>query len=171
MVQMPALNTPQFGWVRNKMPRKAQPVPPIFQPEVGARAIYHAAHHPHRREYFVGGSTVVAIFGNKIAPSLADRYLARTGYESQQYDGQRDRHRPDNLYHPLTGDHGAQGSFSDRAKPRSWEFWAEAHVKTLVAGLGIGIGLAGFLWKRLSRPSPVAKVYGTGKEDIERRAA
>jgi NAD(P)-dependent dehydrogenase (short-subunit alcohol dehydrogenase family) len=171
MVQMPALNTPQFGWVRSKLPRKAQPVPPIFQPEVAARAIYHAAHHPHRREYFVGGSTVVAIFGNKLAPSLADHYLARTGYESQQYDGHRDPNRPDNLYHPLTGDHGAHGSFDDRARTKSWEFWAEAHVKTLATALGFGIGLAAFLWKRVSRPSPVAKVYGTVKREIERRAA
>ena len=98
MVQMPALNTPQFEWVRSKLPRKAQPVPPIFQPEVAARAIYYAAHHPHRREYYVGGSTVKAIFGNKIAPSFADWVLSRNGYESQQYDGHEEPGRPDNLY-------------------------------------------------------------------------
>src|SRR5204863_3490134 len=72
MVQMPALNTPQFSWVKSRLPRKAQPVPPIFQPEVAARAIYWAAHHPHRREYYAGWSTVKAIFGNKLVPSLAD---------------------------------------------------------------------------------------------------
>ena len=171
MVQMPALNTPQFGWVRSKLPRKAQPVPPIFQPEVAARAIYHAAHHPNRREYFVGGSTVKAIFGNKLAPSLADRYLARTGYQSQQYDGAKDPDRPDNLYHPVAGDHGAHGSFDDRARTRSWEFWAEAHVKTLATALGVGIGLAGFLWKRLNRPSPAARVYREIRKDLYRRAA
>ena len=109
MVQMPALNTPQFGWVRSKLPRKAQPVPPIFEPEVAARAIYYAAHHAGRREYFVGGSTVKAIFGNKIAPSFADHFLARNGYESQQFDGSKDPNRPDNLFHPVRGDHGAHG--------------------------------------------------------------
>jgi NAD(P)-dependent dehydrogenase (short-subunit alcohol dehydrogenase family) len=171
MVQMPALNTPQFGWVRNKLPRKAQPVPPIFQPEVAARAIYHAAHHPNRREYFLGGSTVKAIFGNKLAPSFADHYLARTGYESQQYDGHRHPNRPDNLYHPLTGDHGAHGSFDDRSRTQSWEFWAESHVKTLGAILGIGIGLAGFLWKRFSSQPPANKAHRAVGKDFERRAA
>src|SRR5918912_2469481 len=78
MVQMPALNTPQFGWVKSRLPHKAQPVPPIYQPEVGARAIYYAAHHPERREYYPAWSSVKAIFGNKLAPSLGDRYLART---------------------------------------------------------------------------------------------
>jgi NAD(P)-dependent dehydrogenase (short-subunit alcohol dehydrogenase family) len=171
MVQMPALNTPQFGWVRSRLPRKAQPVPPIFQPEVAARAIYHAAHHPHRREYFVGGSTVKAIFGNKLAPSLADQYLARTGYESQQYNGPKNPDQPDNLYHPVPGDHGAHGVFSDRAKGRSWEFWAESHVKTLAFAVGAGLGLTGYLWKRVRRPSPVEQVYRQIKRDIHRRAA
>ncbi len=159
MVQMPALNTPQFGWVRSKLPRKAQPVPPIFQPEVAARAIYHAAHHPRRREYFVGGSTVKAIFGNKLAPSFGDRYLARNGYESQQYDGHRDPTRPDNLYNPVPGDHGAHGSFDDRAKPRSWEAWAEAHLPWLPAAVGLGIaaGVGSLVWKVVSGSSPARK--------------
>src|SRR5919201_1544910 len=94
MVQMPALNTPQFGWVKSRFPRKAQPVPPIFQPEVAARAIYYAAHHP-RREFYVGLPTVGAIVADKIAPGLFDHYLARTGYDSQQYDGAEDPNRPD----------------------------------------------------------------------------
>jgi len=149
IVHMPALNTPQFGWVRSRLPRKAQPVPPIFQPEVGARAIYYAAHHPHRREYFVGGSTVKAIFGNKLLPSFADHYLARNGYDSQQYDGAADPNRPDNLYQPVPGDHGAHGAFSDRARGQSWEFWAESHVPYLAAGLGLAVGLAGYAWKQL----------------------
>jgi NAD(P)-dependent dehydrogenase (short-subunit alcohol dehydrogenase family) len=143
MVQMPALNTPQFGWVRSKLPRKAQPVPPIFQPEVAARAIYYAAHHPQRREYFVGGSTVKAIFGNKLVPSLADHVLARSGYESQQHDGEEDPNRPDNLFHPVPGDHGAHGAFDARARDCSWEFWAESHVGLLAALL---MGVAGFSW-------------------------
>src|SRR5579884_2724212 len=85
MVQMPALNTPQFGWVKSRLPRKAQPVPPIYQPEVAARAIYYAAHHPEKREYYAAWSVVKAIAGNKLVPSLADHYLAKTGYDSQQF--------------------------------------------------------------------------------------
>jgi hypothetical protein len=176
MVQMPALNTPQFGWVRSKLPRKAQPVPPIFQPEVAARAIYYAAHHPHRREYFVGGSTVKAIFGNKLLPSYADHYLARTGYESQQYDGAADPNRPDNLYQPVAGDHGAHGAFSDRAKNRSWEFWAESHVPYLLAGLGVAVGLAGYAWKQM-HPSTGTQIkrrlrtIKNGAEEMYRQAA
>ena len=101
MVQMPALNTPQFGWVKSRLQRKAQPVPPIFQPEVAAQAIYYAALHSERREYYVGWPTVKAIVGNKLAPSSADHYLARTGYDSQQYDGREDPNRPDNLWEPV----------------------------------------------------------------------
>lgn len=171
MVQMPALNTPQFGWVRNKLPRKAQPVPPIFQPEVAARAVYYAAHHPRRREYFVGGSTVKAIFGNKLAPSLADHYLARHGYEAQQRPEPADPNRPDNLYQPVPGDHGAHGSFDQRARNRSWEFLAESHVKTLGVALGVGVGLAGLLWTRLRRPSKSARVYEMAKRQVGRWAA
>ena len=93
MVQLPALNTPQFGWVKSRLPRKAQPVPPIFQSEVAAEAIYFAAHHP-RREFYVGMPTVKAIIANKIAPGLLDHVLARTGYDSQQYDGRKTRPAP-----------------------------------------------------------------------------
>jgi short-subunit dehydrogenase len=142
MVQMPALNTPQFGWVKSRLPRKAQPVPPIFQPEVAARAIYYAAHHPERREYFAGWSTVRAIFGNKLAPSYADRYLARTGYDAQQYDGAEDPNRPNNLYEPVPGDHGAHGKFDARAHDRSLELWAETHAKLLAITGGIGFASA-----------------------------
>jgi hypothetical protein len=140
MVQMPALNTPQFGWVKSRLPRKAQPVPPIFQPEVAARAIYYAAHHPERREYYAGWSTVKAIFGNKLVPSYADRYLARTGYDSQQYDGAEDPNRQNNLYEPLPGDHGAHGDFDGRAHERSLELWGETHAKWL--GLAAALGFA-----------------------------
>lgn len=142
MVQMPALNTPQFGWVRSRLPRKAQPVPPIYQPEVAARLIYHAAHHPERREWYASWSVLKAIFGNKIAPSYADHYLAKNGYDSQQYDGWEDPNRPDNLLHPLPGDHGAHGSFDCRAKSWSAEAWAEEHAELLGAAL-LCLGLAG----------------------------
>jgi short-subunit dehydrogenase len=143
MVQMPALNTPQFGWVKSRLPHKAQPVPPIFQPEVAARAIYHAAHDAKRREYFAGWSTVEAIVGNKLAPSFADRYLARHGYDAQQHDGPDDPGRPNNLWHPVPGDHGAHGSFDDRAHSFSLELWAEMYRRwiALAAG-GLLLGLA-----------------------------
>ena len=136
MVQMPALNTPQFGWVKSRLPRKAQPVPPIYQPEVAARAIYYAAYHPQRREYYPAWSSVKAIFGNKVAPSFADRYLARTGYQSQQHDGREDPNRPNNLLEPVPGDHGAHGCFDSRARSRSSELWLETHVYWLAAALG-----------------------------------
>jgi NAD(P)-dependent dehydrogenase (short-subunit alcohol dehydrogenase family) len=126
MVHMPALNTPQFRWVRSRLPRKAQPVPPIYQPEVGARAVYHAAHH-YRREWNVGLTTDIAVFGNKLAPGVGDYYLARTGFESQMTDEPADPNRPDNLDQPLPGDHGAHGVFDDRSKPSSWQFWLNKH--------------------------------------------
>ena len=144
MVQMPALNTPQFGWVRSRLPRKAQPVPPIYQPEVAARLIYYAAHHPHKREYYASWSVIKAIFGNKLAPSYADRYLAKHGYDSQQYDGAADPNRPDNLYAPVSPDHGAHGAFDARAKTWSLEAWLEENAGKLAVGLGLGI--AGALW-------------------------
>src|ERR1051325_4412949 len=95
-----ALNTPQFAWVKSRLPRKPQPVPPIFQPEVAARAIYYAAHH-RRRELMVGWSTKKAILAQKFAPGIADRYLARNGYDAQQFDGPADPNRPNNLWEPL----------------------------------------------------------------------
>ena len=139
MVQMPALNTPQFGWVKSRLPRKAQPVPPIYQPEVAARAIYYAAHHPKRREYYPAWSSVKAIFGNKLVPSLADHYLARTGYESQQYDGAEDPNRPNNLWEPVPGDHGAHGAFDSRASDHSSELWLETHTTWLALAAGVGL--------------------------------
>lgn len=140
MVQMPALNTPQFGWVKSRLPRKAQPVPPIFQPEVAARAIYYAAHHPGRREYYAGWSTVKAIVGNKLMPSFGDKYLARDGYDSQQYDGPEDPNRPNNLWEPVAGDHGAHGSFDGLAEASSFELWTVTHSKWLAAAACIVVG-------------------------------
>src|SRR5213595_806371 len=101
MVQLSAFNTPQFGWVKSRLPRRAQPVPPIFQPEVAAEAIYFAAHHP-RREFIVGWPAFKAIYGNKIAPWYADRVLARMGYDAQQHDGPEDPNRPNNLWQPIS---------------------------------------------------------------------
>ncbi|HEX9945040.1 MAG TPA: SDR family oxidoreductase [Thermoanaerobaculia bacterium] len=147
MVQMPALNTPQFGWVKSRLPRKPQPVPPIFQPEVAARAIVWAARHD-RREVYVGWPTVKAIIGDKIVPGYADRYLARNGYDSQQYDGLVDPHRADNLWEPLPGDHGAHGEFDERATDRSLQLWATTHRGLLAL---LGAGLAGALWAAFRR--------------------
>src|SRR5207249_6391912 len=112
MIDMPALNTPQFNWVKSRLPRKSQPVPPIYQPEIAAEAIVYASHCP-RREIYVGMTTVGAIVVNKFVPGLLDQYLACTGYDSQQHDGREDRHRPDNLWEPVDKekDHGAHGHF------------------------------------------------------------
>jgi NAD(P)-dependent dehydrogenase (short-subunit alcohol dehydrogenase family) len=126
MVQMPALNTPQFGWVRSRLPRKPQPVPPIFQPEVAAEAIVWAAQH-RRNELWVGWPAVKAIWGNTLIPRELDYYLARTGYDSQQTDEPVDQDRKDNLWEPLPGDHGAHGSFDNRAHRRSYQWWANTH--------------------------------------------
>ena len=141
MVQMPALNTPQFSWVKNKMPRKPQPVPPIYQPEVAARAIYWAAHH-RKREIYVGRSSVQAIVGNKIAPNFADHILAKKGYEAQQHDGHDDPTRPDNLWAPVEGDHGAHGEFDSRAESHSFEAFAVRHkIGIALASLSLGLGV------------------------------
>ena len=143
MVQLPALNTPQFGWVKSRLPRKAQPVPPIFQPEVAAEAIYFAAHNP-RREFYVGAPSVAVISINKLAPSLLDYILARTGYDSQQYNGAEDPNRPNNLWQPVPGDHGAHGAFDARARSWSPQLWTSEH-RTLVALAAIGLGISGLI--------------------------
>jgi len=134
MVQMPALNTPQFDWVKSRLPRRAQPVPPIFQPEVAAEAIVFAARH-RRRQILVGGSTVEAVQGNKLAPGWLDHYLGRTGFDSQQTDEPEDPNRPDNLWSPVEGDRGAHGRFDDRARPFSRELWVATHRRALGASL------------------------------------
>ncbi len=147
MVQMPALNTPQFGWVKSRLKHKAQPVPPIFQPEVGARAIYWAAHHT-RRELYAGWPTVEAIVGNKLAPGLLDHYLARTGFKSQQTLEPEDPNRPDNLWKPVGGDHGAHGTFDSRAHIHSWEVKASIARPWISAGLAVAAAAAFFAFRR-----------------------
>lgn len=131
MVQMPALNTPQFGWVKSRLPHKAQPVPPIFEPEVAARAIYFAAHH-QRREVWVGGSTTAAIAGQKFIPGFLDRYLGKTGYASQQHDGPEDPNRPNNLWESVPGEYAAHGSFDARASRSSPALWFSMHRSELL---------------------------------------
>jgi NAD(P)-dependent dehydrogenase (short-subunit alcohol dehydrogenase family) len=146
MVQMPALNTPQFGWVKSRLPHKAQPVPPIYQPEVAAEAIVWVAHHP-RRELAVGFSTVAAIIGNKIAPWLGDWYLSRVGYAAQQTDEPADPNRPHNLWEPVPGDHGAHGTFEARARDASLQLRADTHRGWLVLA---GLGVAGMVYAALA---------------------
>ncbi|MGH7848275.1 MAG: SDR family oxidoreductase [Candidatus Binatia bacterium] len=139
-VHMPAVNTPQFSWVKSRLPRKAQPVPPIFQPEVAADAILWAAHQD-RTEIYVGWPTVKAIVGNKIAPRVADWYLARNGYESQQTDVPAEPARPDNLWQSLPGDRGAHGEFDARARSWSAQFWLSKNRSLLAFAGAVAAGL------------------------------
>ncbi len=144
MVQMPGVNTPQFSWVRSRLPQRAQPVPPIYQPEVAARAVVYAADHPRRREYWVGGSTVGTLVANAIAPGLLDRYLARTGFDSQQTGQARDPDQPDNLYSPADQDrdYGTHGDFDDQAKGSSRQLTA-SHLHGVIGAAATAAGLAG----------------------------
>jgi hypothetical protein len=132
IVQLPALNTPQFEVVRSRLPRRAKPVPPIFQPELAARAVLLAADHP-RREIWVAGSTVKAILANRVVPGLLDRYLARTGYDAQQAAEPIEPGRQDNLFAPLPGDRGAHGRFGAESRPGSLQFLAVRHRRGLAA--------------------------------------
>lgn len=145
MVQMPALNTPQFNWVKSRVRGRLQPVPPVFQPEVAARAIVRASHQK-RREWYVGFPTLKAIWADKFVPHLADRYLARTGYEGQQAEENDDPGRPDNLWSPMRPEYyRPHGRFDDTAKPRSyWEF-VTVHRAGIAAGLAALVVLAGVL--------------------------
>ena len=133
MVQLPALNTPHFSVVRTRLPRHPKPVPPIFQPELAARAIAFAAEHP-RRELWVAGSTVRALLGNKLAPGLLDRYFARNGYAAQQTEKPVEPNRADNLAGPLPGDRGAHGIFGGEAHARSLQLLAMTQRRLLTAG-------------------------------------
>lgn len=139
MVQLPAVNTPQFGWVKSRLPNKAQPVPPIYQPEVIADAITYIADH-YRRQLYIGLSTVIVIMGNKFAAGFGDWYLGKTGYKSQQTNQKADPNRPNNLWAPVdeSRDYGAHGAFDDRASGKSWQLWADMHRGTLaLAGAGL----------------------------------
>jgi NAD(P)-dependent dehydrogenase (short-subunit alcohol dehydrogenase family) len=153
MVQLPALNTPQFDWVKSRLPNRGQPVPPIFQPEVAAEAIVWAAGRD-RREVHVGMPTVVAIAGNKLLPGLGDAYLAWTGYEAQQTPEPEDPNRPHNLWEPVDAerDFGAHGRFDERARETSWQLWMTRHRAALLGAAALAGGLAALAARR--RPSP-----------------
>jgi NADP-dependent 3-hydroxy acid dehydrogenase YdfG len=145
-VHLPALNTPQFTWSKTTLDHEPQPLGTIYQPEVAARAIVHAALHPRRREYWVGTSTMVAILGQRLAPAVGDRYLARTAVEGQQTDEPIDPRRQDNLSRPVPGDHGAHGPFDDRARGHSVQLWLSQNRGWLLGAAGAaaaaGLGLA-----------------------------
>jgi hypothetical protein len=148
-VDLPAINTPQFDWARNKMGRKAQPVPPIFQPEVAARAIYFGAVNP-RRQIWVGFPTVKAIMANRVAPGLIDRFLAKSGYSGQLTAERCDPEAPGNLFDPVEGPYGAHGRFDDKARTRSWEMFTSYHRNAAWAAAFVcAAAVAGLLTKRL----------------------
>ncbi len=148
VVHLPAMNTPQFSWCRTRLPRQPQPVPPIFQPEVAARAIVWASTH-RRREVFVAWPTVKAIYGQDVAPAYADRYLAKTAYDGQETNQPVPANRPDNLFEPVDGDFSAHGIFDDRAHPFSMESWLDLHRDKVLYGGGLLLGcMAAMLWKR-----------------------
>jgi NAD(P)-dependent dehydrogenase (short-subunit alcohol dehydrogenase family) len=144
MVQMPAVNTPQFSWVLSRLPEHAQPVPPIYQPEVAARAVVFAADHPRRREYWVGSSTVGTLLANAVIPGLLDRYLGRTGFASQQTGDLKPEDQPANLWKPADGadgrDFGAHGAFDDRARAGSAQQWVSHRYPQVGAALAAAAG-------------------------------
>jgi short-subunit dehydrogenase len=152
VVHLPAMNTPQFNWCRTRLPRHPQPVPPIFQPEVAARAIVWAASHK-RREVYVGWPTVKAIYGQEVAPSYADRYLAKNAYDGQQTAEPVSPQRPDNLFEPVAGDYGAHGIFDERAKTFSVQNalnLSPYRAVAAVAGVAAAVSMLFLGWSRRS---------------------
>lgn len=146
MVQLPALNTPQFEWEKSRLPRKPQPVPPIYQPEVAAKAIYWAARH-NRREVNVGYPTSLALILNKFFPRLLDHYLAKTGFNSQMTSEPRDPAAPHNLWDSVPGDFSAHGRFDQRAHAASFHFWLNTH-RILLYAAGAAIAAKCFLGRK-----------------------
>jgi short-subunit dehydrogenase len=151
MVHLSAMNTPQFSWVRSRMPRAAQPAPPVYQPEVAARAIAWAAEH-RRRELLVGWPAWFGTFGQRLAPGLLDRYLADAAWESQQSDEVIRGHPPDNVDRPVAADVGAHGAFDDMASPHSPLLWADMHRGSLAGMAAVAATLGGVIWRARHRP-------------------
>jgi short-subunit dehydrogenase len=147
LVHLPALNRPQHGWSKSRMPKKAQPVPPFYQPELAAEAIHHAAHH-YRREWTLAAITDIVLLGNQIAPGFADWHVAKTGYESQMTDEPEDSERPHNLWTPLPGDPGAHGRFGERAKTQALQWWLTKNLRWVWSGAALAFGLitAAIFW-------------------------
>jgi NAD(P)-dependent dehydrogenase (short-subunit alcohol dehydrogenase family) len=155
MVQLPGVNTPQFDWIKTNLPRKPKPASPPYQPEVAAEAIHFAAHH-NRKQIMVGLPTVEAIWGDRVASSLLDRYLGATAVSGQQGEEPVEPDRPNNLWEPVAGDHGAHGRFDKTAKRFSPQLWANLNRGWLLAAgaIGVGLGLA------LGRPAPLNRPGG-----------
>ncbi|MFD6326870.1 SDR family oxidoreductase [Streptomyces sp. NPDC058442] len=145
VAQLPGVNTPQFSWVHSRLPRHPQPVPPVYQPEVAARGVVYAADHPRRKQYYVGATTVATVWANRLAPALLDRYLARTGFDSQQTD-RRPPSDESNLFAPVDetkgSDHGAHGVFDDMAHGRSFQAALSRHPAAAASALTAGIAAA-----------------------------
>jgi NAD(P)-dependent dehydrogenase (short-subunit alcohol dehydrogenase family) len=149
VAQMPAVNTPQFSWVLSRLPRHPQPVPPIYEPELAARGVAFAADHPGRKQYWVGESTAATILAQKFAAPLLDRYLGKTGYDSQQTSEPAQADRPANLWKPVDEaagtDHGAHGAFDGRSHSHSPQLWLSQHARQVTAVTAAAIGLGGVL--------------------------
>ncbi len=167
MVHLPAVNTPQFSWCRTKLRLHPMPVPPIYQPEVPAETVYYAAHH-RRREIYCGASAVAVILGNKLVPAAADRYLARTGYSSQQMSGHPvSGDRPDNLFDPVEDKASTHGIFDTQANAQSYQVWATEH-RPLLAGAAAALGgtftatAVSLLGRRARRSRPSRAWAGVG---------
>jgi hypothetical protein len=144
MIQLPGLNTTQFTWGRTKLPKQTMPVPPIYQPEVAADAIHHAAHHK-RRQIYVGIPTVMNIIGERTAPWLLDRFLAKTGFKNQQTEHPLNPQGHDNLFEPVDEDRGAHGPFDDMAHSISPQYELSKRRGLVLAGVGaaaVGAGAA-----------------------------
>jgi NAD(P)-dependent dehydrogenase (short-subunit alcohol dehydrogenase family) len=152
IAHLPAMNTPQFEWSRSRMPRQAQPVPPIFQPEIAAECIVWLSQHAAKKELYVAGPTVEAVLGRKFVGPLVDRYLGWVGYEMQMTNGVVPKDKPDNLYGPVGGDHGPHGPFDNRARSFSLEAWVARNRWRLALGavglLGAGTAAAALMMPR-----------------------
>src|SRR6185503_19442099 len=140
MVQMPAMNTPQFDWAKSRLPHKTQPVPPIFQPEVGADAVHHCVRHDVGREFLVAWPTVKAVLGEKVVPGYIDEKLGHEGYQGEQTSEPANPERADNLWQPAPGDFAAHGRFDDRARDASVELWVAKRKPWLMLGGALALG-------------------------------
>ena len=172
MVQMPAVNTPQFSWVLSRLPRQAQPVPPIYQPEVAARAVLYAADHPQRREYWVGTGAAKAILGNAVLPAVLDRYLARTGFAAQQTSTPRPPDQPSNLWEPADSerDFGAHGIFDDQARTFSKQQWVAHKAGELSSSVPVGATLSGLGASLIGYGDSLSKKIGSLVGSLKNRA-
>jgi NADP-dependent 3-hydroxy acid dehydrogenase YdfG len=159
VVNLPAVNTPQFSWVKSRLPRQPQPVPPIYQPEVIARAVRFISKHP-RKKIDVAMSAIIAVNAEKIAPAFADWYLSKNGYKSQQTDEPVSPDRKDNLWSALPGDAGAHGSFDSKARSFSLSLWLNMYRAPLTIGGGFALAfLAGFLGEKARSTSTLERVF------------